>query len=137
MWTRGPGAIFLIVGGVTGVFVSAPTVAGFLTTWWWIAAPVGLAWAVVLWRWGLAWLSSAEEVAAVPVWERVIGVAILLAYSFVGIVLAVYLAGLAMQYWALILVSLIVFALIVLATWLSMLADKRNKTRAKPGDVVR
>jgi hypothetical protein len=136
MWTRGPGAIFLIVGGVTGVFVSAPIVAGFVTTWWWIAAPLALAWAVVLWRWGLAWLSSDDDVAAASVWERAIGVAILLAYSFVGIVLAVYLAGLAIHNWALIAVSLVVCALIVLATWLSMLADKRNKSRSKPGDIV-
>ncbi len=136
MWTRGPGAIFLIVGGVTGVFVSAPSVAGFLVAWWWIAAPAALAWAVVLWRWGLAWLSSAEDVAATPIWRRAIGVAILLAYSFVGIVLAAYLAGLALQYWAAVAISLIAFALIVLATWLSMLADKRNKARAKPDNLV-
>ncbi|MEJ0067030.1 MAG: hypothetical protein WDM85_17775 [Caulobacteraceae bacterium] len=136
MWTRGPGAIFLIVGGVTGVFVSAPIVAGFLTAWWWIAAPAGLAWAVVLWRWGLAWLSSDDDVAAASVWERAIGVAILLAYSFVGIVLAVYLAGLALQYWALIVVSLLALVLIALATWVSMLADKRNKAKSNPDNIV-
>ena len=90
----------------------------------------------MLWRWGLAWLSSDDDVAAASILQRTIGVAILLAYSFVGFVLAVYLAGLAIQHWALIVVSLIAFALIVLATWLTMRADKRNKRPPKPDNIV-
>jgi hypothetical protein len=124
MWIRVPRNIFLVVGAIVGVFVTAPFVLRYATVWWWLSVPAVLAYAAVLWRWGLAWLTDDADIDQASVPLKIGGVLILLAYSFVGLTLLIYLGGLAVQYWMMIVFSLIVCALIVLAVWLTTLGDK-------------
>jgi len=128
--------ILLGVGAVIGVGVAAPIVVRYATVWWWLSVPAIGAYAVALWRWGLAWITDDDDVADAPVADKVVGVLILLGWSFVGIALLVYLAMLAAQNWPLVVAALLVLAAFVLVMWLGELFDKRKPT-AGPDDTGR
>jgi len=73
---------------------------------------------------------------------KILSVAALLVWSFIGLALLVYAAMLAVQYWAVLVVALLVVAAFVLWFWVSDLIDKARKRAAapdpaKPDDLVR
>lgn len=140
--------IFLVVAVIIGVCAGAPIVISYATVWRWLSAPLIVAYAIVLWRWGLAWTDLDD--ASIP--AKILSVAALLVWSFIGLALLAYVATLAAQYWAVLVVALLVVAAFVLWFWVSDLIDKARKRAAaqnaapppiiagsppKPDDLVR
>ncbi len=128
MWIRVPRTIFLIVGAIVGFFITAPLVAKYATIWWWVSAPVIGLYSAGLWRWGLAFLSSAEDVAKASLLEKTGGLLILLGYTFVGLCLLVYLANLAVEHWFAVAVTVVLLAVVLPAmAWWGMSDNRKNK----------
>jgi hypothetical protein len=123
--------LFLILGAIVGVCVAAPIVLEYATVWWWLSVPAIAAYAVVLWRWGLYWITD-DDASDAPVLTRLVGVLILLLWSFIGLALAVFLAMLAAQYWPMIVLSLLVVAVFVVAMWLSGALNDKPKPAKTP-----
>ena len=99
--------IFLVIGVIVGVCVAAPIVVSYAAAWWWFSTPLIIVYSFVLWRWGqLAW----TDLDDVSVPGKILGVAGLLVWSFIGVALAVYLAILAAQNWPLIILAALVVA---------------------------
>jgi hypothetical protein len=118
--------IFLVVVVIIGVCAGAPIVASYATVWWWLAVPLIAAYTVVLWRWGVDWTDLDD--GSIP--AKILSVAALLAWSFIGLALAVYAAMLATQYWALLVVALLVVVAFGLWFWVADLIDKARKRAA-------
>jgi hypothetical protein len=121
--------IFLVIGAIIGLCVAAPIVISYAAAWWWFSAPLIAVYAFVLWRWGLAWINDGD-VDDVSVFEKTLGVAILLVWTFIGVALAVYLAMLAAQYWMAIVASLLLVVAVGLWFWVADLIDKGRKRAA-------
>ena len=140
--------IFLVVVVIIGVCAGAPIVLSYATVWWWLSAPLIAAYTVVLWRWGLAWTDLDD--LSIP--AKILSVAALLVWSFIGLALLAYAAMLAAQYWAVLVAALLVVAAFVLWFWVADLIDRARKRAAgapepqataalndppKPDDLVR
>ena len=121
----------MIIGAVVGFFVTAPLVAEYATSWWWLSAPLLVVYAGVLWRWGLPFFSSEEDVAKASLAVKIGGILILLGYTFVGITLLVFLAILAAQHWVAVAAAFLLLALMLPVLWF-MGRDDDKKARETP-----
>ena len=131
MWIRVPRTIFLVVGAIVGFFITAPLVAEYATAWWWLSVPALAAYVVVLWIWGLKFISSAEDVAKASILEKVGGVLILLGYSFVGVTLLVFIGIMAVKNWFAVAATFVLLALVFGGIWISVLMDEAKAKKAK------
>ena len=122
--------IFLVIGVIVGVCVAAPIVISYAAAWWWFSTPLIIVYSFLLWRWGLAW----TDLDDVSVPGKILGVAGLLVWSFIGVALAVYLAILAAQNWPLIILAALVVAGFSLWGWLALRRDEAKKRAAAKSD---